>query len=196
MDYNDLKLIWDEQAERPLFTIDHEALLSSVEEKCNAIDKSLKWNERIIIPACLFSGSALSLQLFISREPSWISFGVGIIMLLEALYTWILLRTRKQGERAYEEAVVPSLEKAIFQSEHLATLLKNWLIFFHIPAGILGIAALLFFPEGRTAWMWGVFVLMVAYSIWDTPRYLRHTYRAEQKNLHAIRTRLLEADKQ
>ncbi len=194
MNYQDLKVIWDQQTEAPLFTIDQDALMASVNEKCAAIEKSLKWNEAILIPGALFCGIALSLQALVTRDPSWISFLVGIIMLIKGVYTWVLCRQRADQERAYEKAVVASIEKAIFQNRHMATLLRRWLFFFHIPAALFAVIGLVFFPAGMTPWMWILFVAIAIYSTWRTPRDLREIYGKEQHELEAIRTRLLEIE--
>ena len=59
---------------------------------------------------------------------------------------------------------------------------------------IIGLIGLLFFPIGLTSWMWVLFILVVSYSIWSTPRYLRDHYAREQKELKTIRERLLEIE--
>lgn len=194
MNYENLKVIWDTQSDQPLFTVEREAVLASVQGKCASIEKGVRLTERILIPCALFAGIPLVLQLFIDSEPSWISFGVGLLFVVKAIFTWILLKKRQQRERSYGEAIVPSIEKAMLQNKHLAIMLKRWLIFFHLPAAVLALIGLIYFPTDDSSWMWILFVAVVAYSLYDTPRYLRNTYTKEQKNLEAIRSRLLETN--
>ena len=73
-------------------------------------------------------------------------------------------------------------------------MLQRWLVFFHIPAALLALFGLLFFPDGMTPWIWALFIGIVFYSIWDTPRYLRGVVSKEREELDAIRSCLLETD--
>ncbi|MEM9283615.1 MAG: hypothetical protein AAGA96_17475 [Verrucomicrobiota bacterium] len=192
MNYTDLKIIWDQQTDQPLFTVDHDSILASVMDRCNVIDSGIKWFDRYIIPVSLFAGIPLILQFFIDSEPSWPSLCVGILFVMKAIFTWTLLRTRKKQERTYEEAVIPCIDKALLQNKHVATLLKRHLAFFHLPAALIGLIGILFYPTGQTPWIWIFFVVIIAYSIWDTPRYLRIKLAKERQALQAIRSRLLE----
>ena len=192
MKYQDLQLIWDQQAKHRIFTIDHDIVVTSVEEKCLSIEKGINWTEKALIIGSFIAGIPLTLEPFISRDMNWASFTVGIIFVIKGLFTWTLFRKRKQQERAYEQAVIPSIEKALFQNSHTATILKRWLVFFHIPAAIIAVIGLLFFPDGMTPWMWILFIGIVVYSIWDTPRYIRTKCQKEEKELSAIRSQLLE----
>ena len=203
MNFEDLKVIWDQQNEQPLYVIDQHALHASVQKRTAEIDKSVEVFEYVMMGVLLFvAAMAAGKRLLTSSDLDWLDWvTVGLTIIVAVVAVASLARARRQRlrqELAFESTIVGNVDKAIFQLDYQFAKFKTFHHWFALPMALILILRLTK-TEFQFSDLWGKEVILVALmyvlsmlvcygSIWFEKRCLS---LPERKSLIAIREKLV-----
>lgn len=203
MKIEDLRVIWDQQNEQPLYVLDQDALHASVRTRTTGIDQSVGIFERVMMGVLLFvAAMAAGKRLLTSNDLDWLDWTTVGLTIIVAIVASVSLagarRKRLTQEIAFESTIVGDVDKAIFQLDYLFARFKTFHHWFALPMALILILRLTK-TEFQLADLWSATTIQVAMmyalsmlicygSIWFEKRCLS---LPEKKSLIAIREKLV-----
>ncbi|MEM9367084.1 MAG: hypothetical protein AAGD07_13905 [Planctomycetota bacterium] len=202
MDIEDLKVVWDQQNDQPLYVVDPDALHASVEKRTARIDEAVGVYEFVMIGVLLFvGGMSAGKRLVTSSVLDWLDWVTIVLTVLVAVASaGMLFRQRQRRlhqERDFESTMIGDVDRAIFQLDLQASRLKSFHYWFALPMALVLILRLaktefrlhdLFARETLSVLAMYVLSLAVCYvSIWFE---LRWQTLPSRKRLVSIRAKL------
>lgn len=187
MEFEDLKMIWDQQNEAPMYAIDQKALHRRIMKKLNRTQALANLNEIGLV--LIFAATAVVLIGF--RSDSIFNYTIaGALVVIGGL----ILRSRhrrKQRENQFDHTLLGDLDHAIEQADYLVKM-SNSFTWFLLPVAIPAVLNMWFSdnPINPTQWalVLGAFLLSVVLVRWE----LRRKHIPRKKELEALRETLME----
>ncbi len=145
MDFEEMKVIWDSQNERPLYVLDQEALHATVRRKGQCIEKSVKLFEGLMI-AIVLAVAVILVGKRIVYESDWqTSMVIGaaltlLVAVVAATYLAIERARRRNREQVFDQTLLGDIDKAISQVDYQVARLKTIHFWFILPmAAMIGL---------------------------------------------------------
>ncbi len=189
MNYEELKLVWDSQNEEPVFALDRQALLETVERQTGSIARYVKSFEISMILVAFAVAIILPIDAWREGDGSHQYF-IGAICLAAGLYAWTGRQNRRRREIAFDESIRGVIEKSLAQIEYHEKRQVIYLWLFHLPIALAAGIGLTLYSNTRIPWVWGCVILVCLVSYWGTQRDIKRNLRPQKRNLKALREKL------
>lgn len=194
MNFDDMKVIWDSQNERPLYAVDEGVLRATVRRSSQRF--------RNVIVVChviiLVTWAALAVLYLIDpliRGEALHRLVAGVILLVLAAGQTVALARRRAGEsRFVEPSIRGDLDLAIWRIDYdiaWAHTLRRWYILPFIVAISIDFA---FHVNARTIVMWVIVTGLVLAAGRSVDWEIRSVYLPKKRRFEAIRRQLTEGE--
>ena len=203
MKIEDLRVIWDQQNEQPLYVLDQDALNASIRKRTTGIDQSVGIFEYVMMGVLFFvAAMAAGKRLLTSKELDWLDWTTVVLTIMVAVVAIVSLararRRRLTQEVDFESSIVGDVDKAISQLDYLFARFKTFHHWFALPMALILVLRLtkteFRFSDlaGTTTIqviaMYALSMLICYSSIWFEKKCLS---LPEKKSLLAIREKLV-----
>lgn len=188
MEFDELKKIWDQQNNQPLYVINEEALHKRVQVKKKAAAKKANWMEVILIGANLFAGLMLLWAvLFKGKEHENFIYVMMVLMLTTPFFLLYKRYKRKKSENDFAMTMMGDLEHAISNAAYTVTLSRTGQLYF-MGIALLTVMSLIFDKDASLMSIIGmsVFFLFTLYA----SRWEHNFYVKKKKELVNLKTKM------
>ncbi len=193
MNFDDLKLVWDAQKEEPVFALDQEAVLKTVERQNHSISRYVEHFEIMMILAAFAVAVILPLDAWREGDGAH-QYLIGAICLAAGIYAWLARRNRRRFEVKFDQSISGVVEKSLTQIEYHERSLKNYLWLFHLPIALAAGIGLTVYSNTRIPWIWGSVIVICLLSYWGTRRDIKRNLLPRKKSLRALQSKLGEIE--
>lgn len=159
MEFDEIKMIWDQQNEEPLYAINQEAMHRGIKSRLGKSRQRATTNEIGLFTIFLGTG----IGLFFSGSGTIFSYLTIASALGIAVFMLIARRSRRRREDAFESSMLGDLEHAISNENYMMNGIRkfHWLVI--LPIAIPTLLDLYFAEKAKELWNWafviGSFVL-------------------------------------
>lgn len=191
MNFDDLQVAWNTQAERPVFSVDESVLHQKVVSRGRKSAKEMDiiyagWGVLLLFLAAV----GVTEPIFEGHDYHQIP--GSILYVVAAGYFFVCIYQRRQNEMRWGSSLLEDLDLAIAQMDRQIrqfTLGVFWMI---VPMAIgMGIG-FAFTHDGKPVWIWPL-CLFALVSVWLSTNWpLRNRLLPQRKELEAFRERLLK----
>lgn len=188
MEFEEMKKIWDQQNNEPLYAYDQQALHKRIRTKLNRTRHMANTTEIGLILICIIGTTVLLVRNF--HKPLGFTH---IIMLALCLIIGFILRNRIRRirrENQFADSMLGDLDQAIAQQDYLISQSRTFLWWFIVPVAIpaiLNMAATGPKPPLQWAFVLGSFVL----SYFVVRSGLRRKHLPHKQSLERLRETLV-----
>jgi hypothetical protein len=193
MNFEQMKVLWDEQDQKPLFAVDETALYAGIRRGARKFQHMIVFSHASIVAtwcalAALFLVAPLSGGEHLHRIASAV-----ILLMLAGIQGAGLLR-RRRGETAFEASVRGELERAIWRIDHDVRWARSLRIG-AVPLFLLAISIDLVFQWTPTyALTLAGAVALVAGASWALEWEVRSEYLPKKRRYEAIHSKLVASE--
>ena len=190
MEFEEMKRIWDQQKDEPLYAINEKALhrsIKSTKKKAARLTNINDWGLIVIgiVTAVVYSNLSI-----IDDTPNVYDYLIVVALLFITGYVWFGRMRRKKQEQAFALTMLGDLNHAIANVNYEVRRSKNMVWWFIVPLTIL---VFLNMSQGDVSlWKWigiaAAFVLSGLLTRWE---YI-HRFKPKQRKLEALREKLTE----
>lgn len=192
MEFEDMKKIWDEQNNEPLYAINEEALHRSIKAKKEKAARLTNINDIGLIAIGIITAIIYSLLSIVNKTPTIYDYLTVAAMLVIAGYIWFRRVRRKRQGQTYARTMLGDLDHAIANVTYEANRSKNMVWWYILPLAILVMLNLMLGQRDVSIWTWVVvaaaFVLSALLVRWDYNR----CQKPRLQKLVALRKKLTE----
>ncbi|MEM7148063.1 MAG: hypothetical protein AAF591_23370 [Verrucomicrobiota bacterium] len=189
MNYEELKCVWDSQNEEPVFALNHQALLKTVERQADSIARYVKLFEISMILVAFAVAVILPIDAWREGDGSHQYF-IGAICLAAGVYAWLGRQNRRRREIEFDESIRGVIEKSLAQIEYHEKRQIMYLWLFHLPILLAAGVGLTLYSNTRIPWIWGGVIVVCVVSYWGTQRDIKRNLRPQKRNLKVLREKL------
>ncbi len=162
MDFEEMQVIWDSQAQRRVYAIDQEGLHKFVRKRSRTLGRESNAEEFGMLAICASLVISLGLEPLLNGTDLHQYAGSALFALV-GLHMWLSRRKRLRTEQSFDETLTGDLSRAIYRVESRIRLTRNFVWWFLAPAGIVFLLACIFSEDGKSwedfAWVAGGFLL-------------------------------------
>lgn len=202
MDFEQMKVIWDSQNERPLYVLDQEALHEQVRRKGRCIEQSVRMFEGFMIAILLAVAAILvGKRLFVVTDwrPAMV-IGAALTLLVAvvaAVHLALQRRRRLKSEKVFDPSLLGDIDKAISQIDYQVARLKNFHYWFILPMAAM--TGLSFVTQGvglselfgSKIWVGPLFLLSVLIYYVAIRVELSRVHGPRKRSLQTLRKKLV-----
>ena len=190
MEFEEMKRIWDQQKDEPLYAINEKALHRSIKSTKKKAARLTNINDRGLIVIGIVTAVVYSILSIIDDTPNVYDYLIVVALLFITGYVWFGRMRRKKQEQAFARTMLGDLNHAIANVNYEVRRSKNMVWWFILPITIL---VFLNMSQGVVSlWKWigiaAAFVLSGLLTRWE---YI-HRFKPKQRKLEALREKLTE----
>jgi len=195
MDFEEMKVIWDNQNKEPLYAVNERALHNSVRRRARSFKRLVLFFEAAVFVSMFGLGVFYAITPLL-RGQQYERFVSSAILLATAAYFFAGITYRRRREAEFESTLLGDIDKALWQVRNHVSRARGlrWSL---IGPCCLAIAIDWIFPLGeiRQAWLFLFFFLLMATSAWGIEYEIRCWYLPKQRKLEALRNTLVESER-
>ena len=194
MEFDEMKKIWDEQNQEPLYAINEAALHKSIQSKQKRASRLSNINDFGLMGIAVITAIAYTCISIINENPSVYDYLIPVILVGIGIYVLVGRIQRMKEERQFDRTMRGDLEHAITNVSYEAKRSKTMVWWFIVP---LAVPSLLNLIQDEASW-WqilaiaGAFVLSYAVVRWEFNR----CHLPKKQRLEALREKLTEENPQ
>ncbi len=194
MNFEQMKVIWDAQSQRPLYAVDEAALHAGIRSV------SRRFQHLVVLSHAAVAATWVALAAFYLAAPLMDGehlhrLGSAALLLSIAAGQLVALARRRRGETEFDESVRGELERAIWRIDHdvgWARSLRRG----YVPLFLLAISIdLAFRLTPAIAVVWAGTVALVVGASWALDGEIRSVYLPRKRRYETIRATLVEAER-
>jgi hypothetical protein len=192
MDFEEMKVIWDSQNERPLYAFDLDALHAAVRRQARKISCTVRFLDLSMV------GMTLALAVFLAVAPllhgtdRYRLLGAGLF-LFSSIYLFVGARRRRRHEQQFAATLLGDLDKAIAQQDYHIGLSVRFAVWFLLPAAVVSLSGVLAEQQkSRWSWLLSLGGLALCYALTRYER--RCVLRPKKRELESLRAKLTSAE--
>lgn len=186
MEFEEMKMIWDQQNQQPLYAYDQEALHKRIRSKLKGSQARVNVTEFALVAICL--GTAATLLAIGSGQ--FFSYMTMLALVAIAGYTLRRHHLRQKRERQFDRSMLGDLDLAIAQARHLAQQADTFLWWFLLPVAIPSLVNMIANAEQKAPWQWLFVVGCFILSYFVVRLGLRRQHLPRQRELEKLRATL------
>ena len=205
MDFEDLKVVWESQNEKPLYAINEDGLHSILRRNRRRFKRSIFLRDLREIGISL----AMFLMLLYAGIPDYgllkdlvlweivAMFTAAGLWLFYALYILVHRKRQESRERQYPSSLRGDLDREIAQTEYQIRMAKNILWWGLLPTGVAGLLGILVTVESswaRLLLILAVLLIMVGAELWTKKRKIKRDFLPRQRELESLRDKLADPE--
>jgi len=220
MDFEELKVIWDSQNDRPLYAVDEEGLHATVRRQSHAFARRMFWRDAreigtgLTAAACLLTFAwvlaswdegrlrrLLGPEVDVSRGDALMMLAASALWLFYALYQFVGRKRQERRERDFEPTLRGDLDRTLAQTEYRIRMARGAVSWGVVPVGL---ATLLFayvicklVPTPPAVWLLAAIVIPLSFAVdaWVKRRPLQTELLAQKRELESLRRKLTEPER-
>lgn len=135
MEFEEMKKIWDEQRNQPLYAVDEKALHERVTKRKTKAKNIATYTERAFIGALGVSGLAIIGLAVTKGNYDVLSLILAVLMLAMAGYVLVNRSRRIKWANTYDHTILGEIEEAIAYANYQVRLSMSGRVFFFVVAG-------------------------------------------------------------
>lgn len=188
MEFEEMKKIWDEQNQQPLYAINEEALHNRIRSKKQSAKKISNFSEIFLIIANIAATAIILITSFIKDSGNVYIYVLAGLMVVTAAYVLGGRLKRKKRGNTFDESMLGNLDHAISNATFQVrlSLIMRWYI---LPVGALTILALW---QNQTQ-IWLLFLILLFFGIaWFAGGWEHRVYVRKKRELETLHAKLTE----
>lgn len=193
MELDEMKKIWDEQNQEPLYAINEAALYRSIQSKKKGASRLTNFNDFGLVAVCIITAIVYVFIAIINETPSIYDYLIIIALMFIAGYIWTGRMQRKKKERRFDRTMLGDLDHAIASVKYEVKRSRTMPWWFLLPLAIL-VVLNMSTAEDISLWKWlGIsagFVLSYLLFRWE----YRYRQKPKEKRLRALRDKLMKEE--
>ena len=135
MEFEEMKKIWDNQTNQPMYAIDQDALQQRVSKRKNKAKNIASYTEKALAGALGLSGLAIVAVNVFTGKYEVTSLIMAVLMLAMATYVMVNRSKRLKWNNTFDNSILGELEEAIAHANYQVRLSQSGRWFFFIVAG-------------------------------------------------------------
>ncbi len=172
MEFDELKKVWDKQNEKPMYTMDEQALYGIITRKKKGAIKKARLMEFFLVGANLLAGGTVIIAHILKESNNIYAFLMGSVMVITA-FTILFYRSRRLSKQPqYERSVHGDVEHGLSDAKYVVRMSRTMQYYFMV------IGLLMIFAKGFDDWT--KTILVIAFigftlyaSTWEHKWYVR-----------------------
>lgn len=193
MDFDEMKVIWDRQDERPLYAVDERALRASVRRRSRNFRNVVLLSRLVIVLTSFVLGALFVLDALANSDVPHRLVSGAILLLLGAVQSAALLRTRA-GEARFGQSVLGDVDRAIWRVDQSIAWARS-LRWRYVPLFVVAVTIDAAFRLSPATVLMGLFaVLLVAAASASVEWEIRSWHLPLKHRFEAVRRTLLEEE--
>lgn len=188
MEFKEIKKIWDDQNQQPLYAINEAALHNRIREKQRGAEHISNFTELFIIIVNIAAPVIILISTFIKNSENIYIYVLVGLMIVTAGFVFAGRLQRKRRENAFDQSMLGDLDHAIANAAFQVMLsqIMRWSI---LPVGTLTVLAL----WQNQIQIWILFLILLFFGFtWLAGRWEHQMYVRKKRELKVLRTRLTE----
>lgn len=158
MDFNALKIIWDEQKAEKFYAYDESAFAQLIETKCLAAKSRANLQDWTLIGIFLCTTAFIITKSLLHGE-SFQNMYAAIFSLGAAAYVFARRQLKRKTERRFDQSLSGILSQAVFHQQSIVRLGTTMMLWLGIPYLALAVANFFFIDTESPAWLFPVMLL-------------------------------------
>ena len=160
MDFDQLKIIWDEQRAERLYAFDEAAFQRQIAERCKTTRKRSDCSDAGLIAIYLLVGLALFAQPLVSGSGYHKLFG-SVVFLGLAAYVWLRRKSQLKRESRFDESISGLLARALARQRSHVRLMRSMVVWVGLPYTLFVGVNFYFQDFGQSLWWFASMLLPV-----------------------------------
>ena len=192
MEFEEMKKIWDEQNQEPLYAINEAALHKRIHSKKKRASRVSNINDFGLMGIAVITAITYSFISIINETPTFYDYLIPIIMIAIGGYVLTGRMQRKKKEHQFDRTMLGDLDHAIASVSYEAKRSKTMVWWFILPLAIPSFLNMVQSEAGiwQILSITGAFILSYAVVRWEFNR----CHVPKKQKLEALRAKLTEAN--
>lgn len=190
MEFEEMKKIWDDQNQRPLYAINEDALRRRVHAKSRKASFTSNVNEIALIIISIITFAIVAIKNIGNDNPY--AYPPVIALLLTSVYIYIGRLRRKKKERQFDRTMLGDLDHALYNVDYEVRRARTFPLWYLIPVAIP--AMLNMYMSGASMLKWvlviGAFILSY-FVVWFG---LTKMQEPNKRKLERLREKIVNED--
>ena len=193
MDFEELKVIWNNQNNEKMYVVNEDALHGYIKLKGRSINHTVNFFELILIGVNLFVGIWLTIE-SLDNAPWSEQLILAVFYLAFAVYGLVRRLIRRNEEKPFDQTILGELDKALWRIDYLMR--QSWTIFVWYLLPLALILGVMSFFDPR---LWQTFRMMLVVVVatyfgyrWE----VRRIHQPKKHNLETLREKLTVQENQ
>jgi len=190
MEFEEMKRIWDQQNDEPLYAINEAALHRSIKSRKERASRSNNINDFGLTAICIATAIIYSIRFIVNTTPTIFNYLMVIGLLFIIGYIWYGRIRRKKQEQFFGHTMLGDLNHTIASLQYKTNRSKNMVWWFVVPLAIL--TMLNMWQIDVSLWEWlgvgAAFILSALLMRWEYNR----CNKPRLRNLEALRDKLTD----
>jgi RsiW-degrading membrane proteinase PrsW (M82 family) len=188
MEFEDLKKIWDQQNNEPMYAINQEALHKRIKSSKKKASFASNMNEIGLVLIAVVTSTFLFIKN--SNSTNIFTFLPGIVLLLTAVYVWYKRSSRKKQEEQFDRTMMGDLDHAISNVEFEIKRARTFIWWYLIPIAIPVFLNLYDKNASLTKWLIIIGMFILSYAVVQLGLYFAQL--PKKRSLQSLRDKLKE----
>ncbi|CAN5457319.1 hypothetical protein BH23BAC3_BH23BAC3_25540 [soil metagenome] len=184
MEFEELKRIWDQQNDEPIYAINEDALHNRIRAKKNSAGQTTNFSELLL----LFANIAAGFFILITNKGNIYLYLLAGLMLATAAFIIVGRVQRKRREKSFDRSMLGELNHGIATATYQVrlSLIMRW---YALPVGIL--TALALWQSQTSIWISFLVLLFFGFA-WFAGGWEHRIYINKKHELEMLRNKLAE----
>ncbi|MBT1705855.1 hypothetical protein [Chryseosolibacter indicus] len=186
MEFDEMKMIWDAQNNKPLYTIDEEGLYKHIVSKKKKARHITNVSELLLIVANLASGVLIAALNFFGEHATPIGYAIAVWMLGTALYVLVSRIRRINQQHQFDRSMMGDLRHAVSDATYQVrlSLLMRWNM---LPIAVFTFVGL--WNGAKSIWI-AIGALIFFGIVYYASRWEHSIYKSRKRELEALQKML------
>lgn len=160
MNFEQLKVVWDEQHSEKLYAYDEAAFAQLIETKCLDAKRRSILQDWALIAIFLFSAAFLATKHFAFDEGNRSLFGL-IFSLGAAAYVFFRRQLKNKSVNRFDQSLAGLLSQAVLRQKNIVRLGSTMIIWLGIPYAIYAAANFFIYDTDSPAWLFPLMLIPI-----------------------------------
>jgi len=186
MEFEEMKKIWDEQNQQPLYAINEKALHNRIRSKKQSSKHISNFSEIFLIIANIAAAAIILITSFIKNSGNIYIYVLAGLMVVTAAFVFAGRIKRQKRGNTFDESMLGNLEHAISNATFQVRLsqIMRWYV---LPVGALTVLAI--WQNQTQIWILVLMLLFFGFT-WIAGRWEHQIYVKKKRELETLRTKL------
>ncbi len=188
MEFDEMKVIWDNQNNEKLYAVNEDALYTQIKNKGRSVNRLMNFVEMMMIAVNFGVGLVLFADAW-TDGGSEFRYVMPILYILFSFYGLYRRITRRQEEVRFDQTIIGELDKAIWQIDYLIAQGRSIIFWYVLPLALAFSVVMIL--DGKLLWAIGISAMLFFASYFGAGWETRKWYLPKKKDLESLREMLL-----
>ncbi len=186
MEFEEMRKIWDEQSQRPLYVIDEVGLHRRVQRKSKKIKRTTVVFEWVMIFIVLLTGGFLLIDAIIDQESIY-SYLNAIIIMLVSVPIYLARQRRLRSSQHFDSSMRGEIDRALATVNYQIDRLRRMFWWYMLPFLIGWGLNLVETYQDRPIWAWILLPVALLIANWLVRWEIRCMHEPRRRDLEALK---------